>query len=47
MSQLEIDDAEWAKPENWRGGMFYFSRRDRALTAWRSNDGRGFVERYF
>ena len=28
MSQLEIDDAEWTKPENWRGGIFYFSRRD-------------------
>jgi uncharacterized membrane protein len=28
MSQVEIDDAEWKKAENWRGGMIYFSRRD-------------------
>ena len=28
MSQIEIDDAEWEKPENWRAGIFYFSRRD-------------------
>ncbi|HEU5175116.1 MAG TPA: hypothetical protein VFT96_10220 [Gemmatimonadaceae bacterium] len=28
MSQVEIDDAEWKKAANWRGGMIYFSRRD-------------------
>lgn len=28
MSQLEIDDQEWAKPDNWRGGLFHYSRRD-------------------
>lgn len=28
MSQVEIDDAEWANPENWYLELFYFSRRD-------------------
>ena len=28
MSQVEIDDAEWQNPANWRAGTFYFSRRD-------------------
>lgn len=28
MSQLELDEAEWQNPTNWRGGAFYFSRRD-------------------
>ena len=28
MSQVEIDDAEWQNPANWRAGVFYFSRRD-------------------
>lgn len=28
MSQLDIDDAEWANPDNWYLDIFYFSRRD-------------------
>lgn len=28
MSQVEIDDAEWANPDNWVFDVFYFSRRD-------------------
>ena len=27
-SQQEINDSEWGNPANWRGGLFYFSRRD-------------------
>jgi uncharacterized membrane protein len=28
MSQVEIDDAEWANPDNWGLDSLYFSRRD-------------------
>ena len=27
-SQDEINEAEWLKPANWRGGIFYHSARD-------------------
>jgi uncharacterized membrane protein len=28
VTQVEIDDAEWASPDNWHLGSLYFSRRD-------------------
>ena len=28
MSQVDVDDQEWSNPDNWRGGLFYFSPRD-------------------
>ena len=28
MTQVEIDGAEWANPDNWYLGSLYFSRRD-------------------
>ena len=27
-SQFQVEEAEWTKPENWRSGSIYFSRRD-------------------
>jgi uncharacterized membrane protein len=27
-SEEEINDSEWENPASWRGGLFYFSRRD-------------------
>lgn len=29
--QDQIDEAEWQNPNNWRAGLFYFSRRDSRL----------------
>ena len=28
MTQVEIDDAQWVRPDNWYLGGLYFSRRD-------------------
>lgn len=30
-SQDQINETEWRNPANWRGNLFYFSRRDSRL----------------